>query len=413
MLVIFVSIAEIFYINFAKCTFAVNETSWNITDDVRECRMVPICGSVIVVWAYGIEGQCFPNDVGSPFGKNHYSKIILQNHYNNELQKPGYVDSSGVKLYYVKRQRPIERGLIALGDQFIKVPPLTPYVESTNILPSSCSQQLFQPEKKYQIMSMLFHIHKQGSFGRLVIDKKNAGYKIIVVNETLSYDRPYVATWDPPLVLEPGDEITSTCGFSSMNKKEWTFFGAETSDEMCFIFIDIFPRPHDVNFMFLPGFGTVDYCTAYMTENDPGQSWHVGECTFGKLHEKLGLQFGIPGEKSEIAAEMLDSCSCQGPTNFPARTCSSSCFSFMNKYNMFNEPCLDSEEVWQVAMQPFFDQMDRPLRARSQMAECDKVTEAPEAGKLCSDWDNGATMPSQGLFGATLIALIVAKLFVY
>ena len=369
--------------------------------------MVPICGSVVVVWAYGIEGQCFPTDVGSPFGKHHYSKIILQNHYNNEFRKPGYVDSSGVKLYYAKKQRPIERDLIAVGDQFIQVPPLTPYFESTNVLTSKCSEQAFQPEKEYHLMSMLFHIHKQGAFGRLVIDKKRAGYKIVVVNDTISYDRPYVATWDPPLVLEPGDEIISTCGFSSMNKKDWTFFGEETSDEMCYIFIDI---THNLNSLFLPGFGKLDYCSANMGAIGPGD---IGECNFRPLMEKLGLKYGVPGEMSEVAMEMLNSCSCEGASNYPARTCSSSCYSFMEKYEMFNEPCMQSGEVWQATIQPFFDRMNGPLRARSQMVECQKATEAPMAGKLCTDWETGAARSAnQGFFTVfTLVIVFLSKIF--
>ena len=79
---------------------------------------------------------------------------------------------------------------------------------------------------------------------------------------------------------------------------------------------------------------------------------------------------------------------------------------------MFNEPCMQSEEVWQISMQPFFDRLEEPMRARSQMVECQKATEAPMAGKLCTDWEkDAARSANQGLFTVTLVIVFLSKIF--
>lgn len=45
----------------------------------------------------------------------------------------------------------------------------------------------------------------------------------------------------PPLEIQPGDEIKTTCVFQSKNKKKTTFSGRGTSDEMCLGFMVVFP----------------------------------------------------------------------------------------------------------------------------------------------------------------------------
>lgn len=45
----------------------------------------------------------------------------------------------------------------------------------------------------------------------------------------------------PPLEIQPGDEIKTTCVFKSKNKKKTTFSGRGTSDEMCLGFMVVFP----------------------------------------------------------------------------------------------------------------------------------------------------------------------------
>ena len=254
-------------------------------------------------------------------------------------------------------------------------------------------------------MSLLVHIHKQGVFGRLIIDKKRAGYKIIVVNETLTYDRPKVATWTAPneIILEPGDEITATCGFASMDKKEWSFFGSQTSDEMCFFFIDIYPRPQQMNYLFLPGYGSIDYCTAY----DGEMPWSIGKCVTTSFYKKLDLRIGMSGERSNTTMEMVDSCTCHGPENYPTKSCSSKCHAFMSKTDMFNEPCLEDEAIFQLIMQPFFDEAEVAIRVRSQMIQCQEQS-PPPTGQVCTAIGTGGNGGESRIYNVNnlLIALM-------
>ncbi|CAM9467147.1 unnamed protein product, partial [Laminaria digitata] len=43
----------------------------------------------------------------------------LQTHYNNPNEIEGLVDDSGVRVYYTDEPRPIEMGVIQLGDPFV------------------------------------------------------------------------------------------------------------------------------------------------------------------------------------------------------------------------------------------------------------------------------------------------------
>ncbi|CAM9780153.1 unnamed protein product, partial [Laminaria digitata] len=43
----------------------------------------------------------------------------LQTHYNNPDEIEGLVDDSGVRVYYTNELRPINMGVIQLGDPFV------------------------------------------------------------------------------------------------------------------------------------------------------------------------------------------------------------------------------------------------------------------------------------------------------
>jgi hypothetical protein len=52
----------------------------------------------------------------------------------------------------------------------------------------------------------------------------------------------FVYRYSDPLVLHPGDVIRTNCHFASRNKLTTTFFGEATQDEMCFGFLDFYPK---------------------------------------------------------------------------------------------------------------------------------------------------------------------------
>jgi dopamine beta-monooxygenase len=47
---------------------------------------------------------------------------------------------------------------------------------------------------------------------------------------------------DPPIKINRGDEIRTTCTYSSTGRTEATHFGESTSDEMCFALMAVYPK---------------------------------------------------------------------------------------------------------------------------------------------------------------------------
>jgi len=54
----------------------------------------------------------------------------------------------------------------------------------------------------------------------------------------------FYSSYDPPVTIQPGDEIRTRCVYSSNNKSQVTYFGAGTDDEMCYAFITYYPTHH-------------------------------------------------------------------------------------------------------------------------------------------------------------------------
>ena len=62
---------------------------------------------------------------------------------------------------------------------------------------------------------------------------------------------------DPPVVLQPGDELKMNCKFKTKTKNDITFFGESTSDEMCLVFFAYYPK---TNFRSCVSYGALDLC---------------------------------------------------------------------------------------------------------------------------------------------------------
>ncbi|KAJ7374552.1 DBH-like monooxygenase protein 1 [Desmophyllum pertusum] len=58
-------------------------------------------GSIIAGWAVGGQSFYYPEHVGFAIGTHDSPKILLLGvHYDNYEQKPGIVDSSGLRFHY-------------------------------------------------------------------------------------------------------------------------------------------------------------------------------------------------------------------------------------------------------------------------------------------------------------------------
>lgn len=107
----------------------------------------------VFAWAPGASNVELPTDVGFRTGNasGGFHSMSLQTHYDNPNGDVGMRDSSGVRVYYTEELRPIDMGVMKLGDPNIVLEgnhlPDGKYGLSFNC-PGSCTEENFEVEHK-------------------------------------------------------------------------------------------------------------------------------------------------------------------------------------------------------------------------------------------------------------------------
>ncbi|CAL1525882.1 unnamed protein product [Lymnaea stagnalis] len=198
------------------------------------------CYDILAAWTVGTPGSCLPSTVGFRIGNSTYSRAMMQVHWNNPQNVQNYYDSSGIRIYYQPAVDTInDLTMFAVGQNVLEIPPgQTSYVQS-GICPGSCTQMIFS-EPVHVVMG-LNHMHYLGRGGRVELYRNGSKVTDLTYDEVYSYDSPVSHIHDPPIQVLPGDEIRSTCVFNSMSSKRYIYFGESTQEEMCVMFLTVYP----------------------------------------------------------------------------------------------------------------------------------------------------------------------------
>ena len=105
--------------------------------------------TVIFVWAPGVSNEQLPEDIGFRFGSGSggFTSVLLQTHYNNADGVEGLIDSSGVRVYYTSELRPIDMGILSLGDPNVDLRGLSLPGGKSSVMfecPGSCTEENFE-----------------------------------------------------------------------------------------------------------------------------------------------------------------------------------------------------------------------------------------------------------------------------
>jgi len=196
------------------------------------CNM-PFDSTFVTGWAPGGDNFVMPEGVGLELaGPDEW--LILQVHYNNVAGHSDAVDKSGVAICAVDEPRPQTAGILWLGSVLIGVPPSTTGFEVTG----TCTTDDW-PEPLH-IMASSPHMHETGSGFRTQIHRAGGGTEMLVDVPHFSFADQQDYPHDPPVVIQPGDTLTTTCVFDN-ESPDWVLFGEGTSDEMCFNFATAYP----------------------------------------------------------------------------------------------------------------------------------------------------------------------------
>ncbi len=200
-----------------------------------------LAGDFTYGWAPGQGEYLMPETAGFLIGDQPGGQVTLrlQVHYNNPLNTPGHVDSSGVDLYVTDELRPNHAGSIVFGDvEGIEIPPGQEAYEHVMTCRSAVTQAQFSGP--LQVFGTSMHAHEIGSV--LWSEVWRDGEVLMEMNRDDPFDFNAQNLKYIEFEMLPGDEIRNHCIYDSTNRTETTMGGPGTRDEMCWNTILYYPK---------------------------------------------------------------------------------------------------------------------------------------------------------------------------
>ncbi|CAN0322479.1 unnamed protein product [Ectocarpus fasciculatus] len=259
----------------------------------------------IFLWAPGTSNLELPDDVGFLFGNESggFNSLNIQTHYNNPDGVSGMNDSSGVRVYYTEELRPIQMGVLKLGDPHVDLAEQSlPDGKSSFSFgcPGTCTETNFE-EEEVTIFNHVLHMHENGQ--RMVTHQyrnDSEGNEELIQTAEVEYYSflqagAHVVTVDGGGTIKKGDTFTTQClydtSLSSVDPANVTF-GPGSEQEMCVDIVFYYPDQKlpdggscglfacdggmlgyselEVESDFNRTFGIVDTCTSSATGEEEG-----------------------------------------------------------------------------------------------------------------------------------------------
>ena len=209
-----------------------------IDGGVMPCVMPPDA-TFVAGWAPGGENAVMPEDVGLELaGPAEY--FIMQVHYNNAAHHPDSFDASGVAFCTTDTPREHTAGVVTLGTALIAIPPHAQGWEATGNCPSAITAVgMAEP---LTMLASFPHMHRLGRGLRTMISRGGDASKVepLIDIDNFSYNDQGFYPHDPPIVIQPGDGLQTTCTYDNPDLSVVTF-GEKTENEMCFNFVLAYP----------------------------------------------------------------------------------------------------------------------------------------------------------------------------
>ncbi|XP_065570089.1 dopamine beta-hydroxylase-like isoform X4 [Artemia franciscana] len=214
-------------------------------DGTERPQTTQACKRVIAAWAMGAGPFSYPKEAGQTFGGSSFSRyIMLEVHYNNPRLKKGIVDNSGIRLYYTKKLRKHDAGIIELGLEYtdkMAIPPLQEeFVLSGYCVPECTAVGL--PQNGITVFGSQLHTHLTGK--RVMTRHIRNGRELPPLNQDLHYSPHFqeIRLLREPVNVLPGDSLITSCWYDTTHRKNVTLGGFSISDEMCVNYIHYYPK---------------------------------------------------------------------------------------------------------------------------------------------------------------------------
>lgn len=189
-------------------------------------------GAFLTGWAPGEDGiKLMAPDVGMDMPSGN---LRLDMHYNSLQATSTEVDASGVEICVVKGAK-MRKNHAAVTMGLVGIPIIPG--NSTNVeIKSSCTVSGSSP---VTLLSASPHAHTLAVRMRFTLQKKG-GEEIVMHDQPFMFGEQKSYKLDPPLVVEAGDVINTSCFYTNKSSNTVTF-GENTGNEMCFNFALYYP----------------------------------------------------------------------------------------------------------------------------------------------------------------------------
>jgi hypothetical protein len=185
---------------------------------------------LIAGWAIGGCTTTYPDNVGVHLPSS--GAIMVQwHHYNNTGAQA--MDGSAVQICVVPEgEREHKAGLTFLGTETMTVP--------AGQMASAGGTCLNDSSGPITILGFTPHMHTIGIHMQSEVTRAAGGAVDNVFDLPFQFDYQTNYMMNPPVVLQPGDSIKSTCTYQNMGSSTVSF-GQSTTQEMCYQFAVAYP----------------------------------------------------------------------------------------------------------------------------------------------------------------------------
>jgi hypothetical protein len=178
-------------------------------------------------WAPGKDNnEPLPPDVGVylPSGN-----MTLDVHYNNTTGTQTEQDASGVEICVLK-QANFRPKTATVADSLTSLLISIPAGAANQQVTGTCTHS----GMPVRLLSVSPHAHRTAHHMKFTVQKAN-GQVISMHDESFNFEEQTTYPLNPPVIVEAGDRIITTCTFTNDTDRTITF-GENTGNEMCFNF---------------------------------------------------------------------------------------------------------------------------------------------------------------------------------
>ncbi|KAK3087134.1 hypothetical protein FSP39_002131 [Pinctada imbricata] len=319
-----------------------------VTSQPYRCGMLAhrYCNEIIGTWTIGSKGDCYHDNEGFRIGLRGFRKAALQVHWNNPNLYENQKDRSGLQIYFTPYLRRHDAGMLLVGQEYLEIPPGKKSVRFDSLCSSECTHHLLKGP--VHITRAINHMHYLGMKQEIAIYRNGSLMKKLTDESSYDYDSPLIKSFNPAVLMEPGDEIRTTCVFSSINKTKTVYFGDGTNDEMCYGFLNYHPAKN-IQFPHCTTWKSVEKCIRYV----PEFKGKYGDCEwYNFITFNSNQSRGFVDSINRTCSENED-------------TCSNACAKELNKFREHSCMAGDLGEFirfrWKYQYLPLYPEMQKAL----------------------------------------------------